>query len=156
MRFEAYSTQLMKYYVSNKTPEYNLDTNSVLMKIEPEDDFTRLEMYLSRDSNFYLLEEKPATHIMEDGVAIKFGKKDYDWCVNCFIYLIANIYTEQRYYVTSQSLNSEPEMTESLPTDVLVNPFQQSCYGYYVLRTKEDLVFEIQEFSGHSDMYVTV
>jgi hypothetical protein len=47
MRFQAYSTQLMKYYVSNKTPDYNLDTNSVLMKIEPEDDFTRLELFLS-------------------------------------------------------------------------------------------------------------
>ena len=113
----------MKYYVSNKTPEYNLDTNSVLMKIEPEDDFTRLELFLSQDSNFYILEEKPATHILEDGVAIKLGKRDYDWCTNCYIYLIANVYTEQRYYVTSQSLNAEPDMTESLPTEVLVNPF---------------------------------
>jgi|DEB0MinimDraft_12_1074336.scaffolds.fasta_scaffold05264_6 hypothetical protein len=54
----------MKYYVSNKTPEFNLDTQSVFMMIEPEDDFTRIEMFLSLDSNYYLIEEKPANHIM--------------------------------------------------------------------------------------------
>jgi hypothetical protein len=44
-----------------------------LIKIQPEDPQTRLEMFFSLDSTFYLIEEKPATHIMEDGVAIRFN-----------------------------------------------------------------------------------
>ena len=71
--------------------------------IEPEDYYSEVDLYLSLDSNFYIIEEKPSTHIIKNGVGLKFGKGDYQWCTNCYIYLIANIYKEQRYYITSQS-----------------------------------------------------
>ena len=103
MRFDAYSTQFMKFYIPAKTIDDNLDTTSIFLRIEPEDDATRIEMFLSLDSYFYLIEEKPAVHILKDGLAIKFGKQDFAWCVKCWVYAIINIYVEQRYYLTSSS-----------------------------------------------------
>jgi hypothetical protein len=36
----------------------------------------------------------------------------------------------------------------------MVNPFTQSCYGYFVLRTKQDVMFTVEGYTGHADMYL--
>jgi len=84
----------MRYYIPSKAGDFQLDTKAIKMSIEPEDDFTRMEMFLSLDANFYLIEEKPATHIMLDGIGIKFGVNDFGWQVKSYVYLIINIYKE--------------------------------------------------------------
>ena len=69
--------------------------------MEPEDKYSPIDVFLSMDSNFYLIEEKPAPHVLDQGMGIKFTENDYEWCVRCFIYVIVNVYKEQRYYITS-------------------------------------------------------
>ena len=100
MRFDAFSTQILKYYIPFETEDSAL-TSSMEIIISPEDKFVHLDAHLSLDANFYLIEEKPASHIVANGIAIKFTEKDYEWCRKCYVYVIVNIYKEMRYYVTS-------------------------------------------------------
>jgi hypothetical protein len=74
------------------------------MKVEPEEQYSHIEVFLSLDANFKVIEEKPAIHILKNGVAIKFGKNDFEWCVKCYVYLILNISKESRYYITAQAM----------------------------------------------------
>jgi len=122
MRFDAYSTQLMRYYIPHMTSKGG-PTEWVELKFEAENEYTRLDMFLSLDSDFYLIEEKPAVHVLETGLGIKFSKSDFAWCTNCYIYLIANIFTDQRYYITSKSVNQDARLNNLVPTEIMVNPF---------------------------------
>ena len=66
-------------------------------------------------------------------------EKDYEWCRKCYVYVIVNIYEEMRYYVTSIARRENDPLNEALATEIMVNPFQQECYEYFILRTKEDV-----------------
>jgi len=37
----------------------------------------------------------------------------------------------------------------------MVNPFTQECYGYFILRTREDVRFTIEGYTGHADVYIS-
>ena len=37
----------------------------------------------------------------------------------------------------------------------MVNPFTQECFGYFVLRTKEDLKLNIEGYNGHAEVYIS-
>ena len=69
------------------------------------------------------------------------------------MHVIVNVYTEQRYYLTTHATKGNKELTESLALEIMVNPFQQECFPYYVLRISEDVLIEVTEFTGHADMY---
>jgi hypothetical protein len=122
--------------------------------IIPEDTYVKVDAHLSLDSNFYLIEEKPASHIVQNGIAIKFTEKDYQWCRKCYVYVILNVYEEMRYYITSIPRRENDPLTEKISTQIMVNPFQQECFEYFVLRTKEDVRFTIEGYTGHADMYI--
>jgi hypothetical protein len=79
MRFDAYSTQILKYYIPFET-ELGGTTTSIEIIVQPEDTYVNIDAHLSLDANFYLIEEKPASHIVANGLAIKFTQKDYEWC----------------------------------------------------------------------------
>jgi len=93
MSFAADSTQILRYYIPAAIAERKASrkTESVVVKVEPEDRYSEVDAYLSLDSNFYIIEEAPASHLMANGVAIKFGKADESWCVQCYIYVIVNV-----------------------------------------------------------------
>jgi hypothetical protein len=66
----------LKYYIQSETQE-GATTESIEILMSPEDKYTPIEAHLSLDNNFYIIEEKPATHVVENGIGIKFGSKDY-------------------------------------------------------------------------------
>lgn len=152
MRFDAYSTYILKYEV----PETVLEevTKSVEIYVQPEHRYLQLDLFLSLDANFYLIEESPAAHLTATGKAIKFTDRDYKWCRNCPVYGILNVYDEDRYYITSIGRVENDELGNVIPTDVFVNPFEQQCFNYFVERTKYDVRFDIEGYSGHADAYV--
>lgn len=152
MKFERDSTQIFKYYIPVDVGSYK--TESVELMVVPEDDYSHLEVFLSLDRNFYLIEEKPATLILRNGLGIKFGKHDYQWCVNCFIYIIANIFDDQRYYLTSQSIQYNDPLMKKLSHFSLINPFNQDCFEYFVLDSKKDTRFDIYSYTGQFDTFV--
>ena len=122
MRFDAFSTQILKYYIPFETEDGAL-TSSMEIIVSPEDTFVHLDAHLSLDANFYLIEEKPAAHIVSNGIAIKFTEKDYEWCRKCYVYVIVNIYEEMRYYITSIARRENDPLNEALATEIMVNPF---------------------------------
>jgi len=74
-------------------------------------------MYLSMDYNFDLIQDKPAVQIVDKGITIKFSKSDYNWCVKCWVYVIINVYDEQRYYIHTKAWSSREEfMDTTFPT----------------------------------------
>lgn len=89
----------------------------------PEDSFSRVEMFMSYDAKFSLVEDHRATQVLEDGVAIRASRKDVDWCSKCYVYLLVNVEKEQRYYLTTRAHIFEPNLGPGLPAAVTVNPF---------------------------------
>lgn len=110
-------------------------------------------MFLSLDDNFQIIEEKPASHLSKTSVGLKFGTKDYKWCTDCTVYIIMNLVIEDRYYITSVSRADNDVLTTTLPTTVMVNPFQQECYTYFVLKTLQDVRVNVEGFTGQADLY---
>lgn len=78
-------------------------TQSLTIKFEPEEDFNFLEVFLSLDSTFKIVEERPAQHILEDGIAIEFNSDDQNWCTRCYVYMIINTIESTRLYVTGEA-----------------------------------------------------
>jgi len=88
-RFGAYETHILSYYIApDKAGAW---TDSIEMKVEPEEQYSNIEVFLSLDANFKVIDEKRAQHILRNGLAIKFGKNDLDWCSKCYVYLIVNV-----------------------------------------------------------------
>jgi len=153
LRFNGYSTQILKYWIP---PEVGgAATKALTLKVVPEDTYTPVEVFLSLDANFYLIEEKPAEHLIENGMGIAFGTSDFSWCTNCYIYLIVNIFEESRYYIVSELIVRSNTLSEDFSQLVMINPFQQTCLDYFVLRAKEDVRLDVQAYTGIVDFYAS-
>jgi hypothetical protein len=152
LRLGGYSTQVFKYYIPADTS--GAWTTSVELKVEAEGPFNPLELHLSMDGYFHLVEELPAAHLLSEGLAVKFGESHPSWCVQCFVYAILNVVEEGRYYVTAEARHGNDALSATLPSEIMVNPFQQECFSYFVLKTQFDVRFDIDGYAGHADVYV--
>lgn len=123
LRLEAYSTYILKYIVPDKVLKEQ--TKSIEIYVQPEHAYTRVDLFLSLDATFYLIEERPAAHVTSRGKGIKFSEQDYRWCRNCPVYGILNVYDEDRYYITTLGRVENDALSNSIPADIFVNPFQQ-------------------------------
>lgn len=153
MRFQAYSTYILKYVIPDKVQEDN--TKSVEIYVQPEHSYVPVDLFLSLDPSFYLIEETPAAHVTSTGKSIKFSENEENWCRNCPIYAIINVYADDRYYITSIGRVDNDELSNIIPHDIFVNQFEQQCYQYFVERTKFDVRFDIEGYSGIADAYLT-
>ena len=54
-------------------------TRSAEIYVQPEHQYTKLDLYLSLDDTFYILEETPAPHLSASGKAVKFTDKHNKW-----------------------------------------------------------------------------
>lgn len=120
----------------------------MLLAAVPEDAYSRIEMYVSYDSKFILAEDRRSNLVLEDGVAMRLSKKDVNWCSKCYVYILINVETEQRYYLTTKALTSEPKLTSAVPLEITVNPFQMECLEYFVQNSKRTLELNIVESAG--------
>lgn len=121
MRWDAYSTQLIKFYIPGTIKQ--IDVDHVILAAVSEDAYSRIEMYVSFDSKFSLADDRPSNLVLEDGVAMRLSKKDVSWCSKCYVYLLINVETEQRYYLTTKAYTKEPTLTSAVPLEITVNPF---------------------------------
>jgi hypothetical protein len=70
------------------------------------------------------------------------------------VYVVLNVVVEQRYYLTSLSKQYNEALSTTLSQTLMVNPFEQECYEYFVLRTKYDVRFFVYGYTGQADIYV--
>ena len=152
LRLGAYTTQVFKYYIPADTS--GAWTTSMELTVEAEGPFNPLELHLSTDGYFHLVEESPAPHLLSEGVALKFGEESPNWCVQCFVYAILNVREEGRYYVTSEARHGNEPLSATLPSEIMVNAFRQECYSYFVLKTQYDVRFDVDAYAGHADVYI--
>ena len=59
------------------------------------------------------------------------------------MYAILNVEDEDRYYITSISRVDNDELSDVTPANIYINPFQQECFLYFVLRAKYDVEFNL-------------
>lgn len=103
----------MKYTIPQEVLEDI--TKSVEIYVQPEHSYSRVDMFLSLDQSFYLIEETPSAHVTSTGKAIKFSDNEENWCRNCDIYVILNIYDEDRYYITSLGRIQNDGLSNDIP-----------------------------------------
>ena len=113
-------------------------------------------MFVSTDKHFNLLEDRQLVQVVDNGMGVKFTQKDIGWCTKCWIYFVVNVYKDERYYVTTQADYQTQEVTKLSSKEVIINPFQQECFKYIAMRKARDVVFWIQEYSGHADTYLAI
>lgn len=80
-------------------------------------------MMFSLNSDIYIIEERPSMASSKSGITLKFSSNDPQWCTSCYIYVVLNIYNEDRYYFTTISRSSTDPLNSLLPSQVYVNPF---------------------------------
>jgi hypothetical protein len=114
-----------------------------------------MELYMSLDKNFQLIEEKPSAHLSSTALAMKFSKLDQKWCTKCTVYLILNVERGDRYYITTTARTANDQLSDLLPGAVFANPFHQECYPYFILRANYDLIVDLEGFQGQADFYVS-
>jgi hypothetical protein len=73
-----------------------------------------MDLWLSLDDKFQIVEERPASHIDERSIGLKFGNNDYAWCTDCNVYAILSVEQEARYYVTSIARNENDVLQAGL------------------------------------------
>jgi hypothetical protein len=89
------------------------------------------------DSSIYQVEERKNENILSNGVGYTFTENDYGWCTGCYVYLLADVLDEGRYYLTFSANTRSKTITKQ--TDMMVNPREQECVLYYVLQAANDL-----------------
>jgi hypothetical protein len=122
------------------------NTESLEVIISPETQYTEMELYMSMDKNFQLIEEKPSAHLSSTSLAMKFSKLDQKWCTKCTVYLILNVERGDRYYITTTARTANDQLSDLLPAAVYANPFRQECYPYFILRANYDLLVNLEGF----------
>ena len=65
--------------------------------------FTTYRLCIILDDQFNIVEDKPAQHLLSDGVSITMNEGDYHWCKECYIYLIVVMVDDMRLYVTADA-----------------------------------------------------
>ena len=58
-------------------------------------------------------------------------------------------------YVTAGSTSSNPFLSSSLPNLAIINKNQIECYPYSVLNSENDVLYNISNFQGHIDWFVS-
>ena len=95
------------------------------IKIEPEEQYSPLELTMTFDDRFQIIEGRPSSHISEDSIALTFGSQDYKWDADGkTVYFILNVVKENRYYMTTIARTENDGLTTKIPTTIFVNPFQ--------------------------------
>ena len=114
----------------------------------------KLTTDLNLDSTFNVIEERPSTHILKDGVSVKLSSNDYQWCVNCWVYFIVNVIDDRRVYATARSFSRTLNLRSDVNTQLLINEGQTECFAFSVGSMNDDLVCQVNNFQGNADLFL--
>ena len=122
LRFAEYSTTL----VSMRIPRLvsGLPTSSWEVKLEAEQKHASMDLWLSLDDRFQVVEERPAAFFDDRSIGVKFSSTDYAWCTECTVYAIFNVEEEGRHYVSTIARTENDALSAGLATTIYVSPFR--------------------------------
>jgi len=139
----GHSTNILKYQIPSSAD--SAETKSISLDLVAEGDYRYIEVFMSHDSKFNVIEERPSTHILKDGVSVKLSSRDYQWCVNCWVYFIVNVIDDRRVYATATAHSRTRVLRDNIKTQVLINEGQTECLSFSVNAT-EDVICEVNNF----------
>lgn len=124
-RFGGHSSNILKYFI----PEFSSGglTDTIDIRIEPEGDYKYLEVYVSFDENFSIIEDRPTRHILDNGLSVMINSNDYRWCTSCNLYIIVNMIEDRRVYITSNASPIDTVLFNKLNRYLLANDGQTEC-----------------------------
>lgn len=73
-RLPQASTHILRYFVPDKVS--GSQTTSVTITVEPDSDYTPIDMMFSLNSDIYIIEERPAMASSKTGTTLKFSSND--------------------------------------------------------------------------------
>lgn len=152
IRLDGYSSTIFSYQI----PSVNTNgiTRAVTITMHSEDDYTPIDLYLSMDNTIYQIEERKIENLLKQGVGYMFTENDFGWCTNCYIYVLADVYTDGRYYVTFTSHSRSNTITQE-KSDLIINARQQECVLYFALAADNDVMLYSTQYQGDTDFYIS-
>ena len=99
-RWGGHETNILRYQVPEKLGPL-LETQKFEIFIEPEVDYKNIEVHISHDPTFRVLEDKPDLHVTENGISVLMTSKEKLWCTKCNFYLVVNMVHDRRLYATA-------------------------------------------------------
>ena len=151
-RLEAYSTQIVRIEIPKMAN--GLRTTSMTIRLESEEQYSAMDVWLSYDDDLRIIEQRPASHMDARAIGVVLSELDYDWCTDCGVYAILSVSEMGRYYVTAEARSGFDPLQNGLRQSVFLNPFQQSCFQYYVKVSKAVVRVDVDGFQGQADLYV--
>ena len=138
-RWGGHVTNILRYLV----PDYTDigATYKFEISLEPEIDYKYLEVYVSHDSKYSVIEDRPARHITDEGLSVYMTSEDTRWCVNCYVYLIVNMIEDKRLYVTSQARTVNEGLDTNIVNHFSANEGSLECKSYSIGSIKSDALF---------------
>jgi len=130
-RWGGHSSAYLTYYIAEFTGAGA--TERIEIKFEPEGNYKYIDVFISFDKNFNLIEDKPHYHLLDSGVAVMLNKRDYRWCVDCTLYILVNMIEDRRLYITSDAFSSVTgTMASGVKRKFLVNSGKTECLSYSI------------------------
>lgn len=92
-----------------------------------------------------LLEEKSYDMITDSGKALKFTSDDYGWCTSCSVFFIVSVKTPNTYLVSGKATSRKEIIPDQVTITRAVNQFERECFAYTVLKSTNDIVFNVKQ-----------
>ena len=124
--------------------------------MEPEVDYKNIEVHISRDPTFKVIEDKPDVHVTDKGLSVQMTYKEKLWCTKCYFYLIVNMVHDRRLYAkaTASSLGQLGKgMYQDIDNKYIANEGRWECDLYTVISSKNDVTMTIVNWQGLADFY---
>lgn len=93
--------------------------------------------------------------LVDDAIIVQQTDKSSNWCRGCTVWLIVNTIGDKRVQVTASAVNFNPNIDDSLPITAIIPKNQISCYAYPVLTDDQDVLFEVRNYQGSVDLFIS-
>ena len=151
MPFESilFKVDIQKYYLKEEVVEFTF-------RAVTENLYQKLELEVSKDAFFVSRLETQITQAsLVNGQGFTLVKSDAEWCTNCSVYMLLSGGAEETKMLVQTVVSSTNRyLSMDAPQDVFMQAQQKNCWGYSVTEATQDLLIEIQEVQGQTEVYV--
>jgi len=93
-----------------------------------------------------VVEDRPASHVTDDGLSVFLTDTDTRWCTECYVYLIVNMVEDRRVYIKATAMTNNSGILKDLDNHLLANVGQIECQPYSIGGSTYDALFYLTSF----------
>jgi hypothetical protein len=155
VRMEDFSSKVIELRIPSGTTNQSGTTKMIEVDVEGENSHEELVAYLSLDSELTQVEDTDQTPFyLSNGKAFKFSSTDQGWCTRCSVYLMISAGAAGKFFVSPITYSSKEQIVAEQYTRLIVEQQGQECLEYTVASATADLVVEIIDLEGTSQVTV--